>query len=156
LGLFGKPDAKPDSPAPRPPAAPAAAAAIPASNPAPAVGASRASVIAAKAVFKGELLGDEDVVIEGLVEGQIRISREVRVAPGGTVRAAVSAQSLVVSGTLVGDCTATTRIEIQATGRVTGDIRAPRIVVTEGASFKGRSETTGRDGKPGKPGPAQA
>jgi cytoskeletal protein CcmA (bactofilin family) len=111
-------------------------------------------VIAPKAVFKGELLGDDDVVVEGLVEGQIRISREVRVAAGGTVRATVSAQSLVVSGTLVGDCTATARIEIQASGRVAGDIRAPRIVVAEGASFRGRSETTGRTPGTGKPGPA--
>jgi cytoskeletal protein CcmA (bactofilin family) len=107
--------------------------------------------VAAKAIFKGEILGDEDVVVEGLVEGQVRISRELRVAPGGTVRAVVSAQSLVVSGTLVGDCTAHARIEIQATGNVTGDIRAPRIVVAEGATFKGRSETTGRDPRSAKP-----
>jgi cytoskeletal protein CcmA (bactofilin family) len=112
---------------------------------------SRASIVAPKAIFKGELLGDEDVVVEGLVEGQIRISRELRVAPGGTVRAVVSAQSLVVSGTLVGDCTAQARIEIQATGNVTGDIRAPRIVVVEGATFKGRSETTGREPRTAKP-----
>lgn len=146
MGLFGKSDAKPDTttPAPRP-AAPAGPAPAAPAAPAPAAQAgSRASVVAAKAVFKGEILGDEDVVVEGLVEGQVRISRELRVAPGGTVRASVSAQSLIVNGTLVGDCTASTRIEIQATGHVTGDIRAPRIVVAEGATFKGRSETTGR------------
>jgi cytoskeletal protein CcmA (bactofilin family) len=110
-------------------------------------------LIAAKAVFKGELLGDDDLLVEGLVEGAVRISRELRVASGGRVRATVSAQSIVVSGEITGDCTATSRIEIQATGQVTGDIRAPRIVVAEGASFKGRSETSGRDPKRDKPGP---
>ncbi len=144
MGLFGKSDAKPETPGPRPsaPVAPAPAAPVTA-GPARDAG-SKASVVAPKAIFKGEILGDEDVVVEGLVEGQVRISRELRVAAGGTVRATVDAQSLVVSGTLVGDCTAKTRIEIQATGNVTGDIRAPRIVVAEGATFKGRSETTGR------------
>jgi cytoskeletal protein CcmA (bactofilin family) len=111
-------------------------------------------VIGPKAVFKGELLGDDDVLVEGLVEGAVRISRELRVAPGGRVRATVSAQSVVVSGEITGDCTATARIEIQATGQLTGDIRAPRIVVAEGASFKGRSETSGRDPKRDKPGPS--
>jgi cytoskeletal protein CcmA (bactofilin family) len=147
LGLFGKSDVKPETPAPRP-AAPVAPTPAAASTPVVPAASSKASVIAAKAIFKGEILGDEDVLVEGLVEGQVRISRELRVAPGGTVRATVSAQSLVVSGILVGDCTASGRIEIQATGHVTGDIRAPRIVVAEGASFKGRSETTGRTGKP--------
>ena len=150
MGLFGKSDPKPDAPsvAPMPPA-PKPAPAAPSPTPATA----RPSLIAAKAVFKGELLGDDDLLVEGLVEGAVRISRELRVASGGRVRATVSAQSIVVSGEITGDCTATSRIEIQATGQVTGDIRAPRIVVAEGASFKGRSETSGRDPKRDKPGP---
>jgi len=151
MGLFGKSDSKPDVPN----VAPAAPSLAPApAAPSPTSAAGRPSVIAPKAVFKGELLGDDDVLVEGLVEGAVRISRELRVAPGGRVRATVSAQSVVVSGELTGDCAATARIEIQATGQLTGDIRAPRIVVAEGASFKGRSETSGRDPKRDKPGPS--
>ncbi len=151
MGLFGKSDSKPDAPGVAP-VTPSPAPAPTATPPTPAAG--RPSVIAPKAVFKGELLGDDDVLVEGLVEGAVRISRELRVAPGGRVHATVAAQSVVVSGEITGDCTATARIEIQATGQLTGDIRAPRIVIAEGASFKGRSETSGREPKRDKPGPS--
>jgi cytoskeletal protein CcmA (bactofilin family) len=95
-------------------------------------------------VVKGEVTGDEDVTVEGTLEGQVRIARDLRVAPGGTVRATVEAQTVVVSGELVGDCTAVQRVEIQSSGRLTGNIRAPRIVIAEGALFKGNSDMSGR------------
>jgi cytoskeletal protein CcmA (bactofilin family) len=101
-------------------------------------------VVGANTTIKGEILGDEDVVVEGQVEGQIRIGRELRVGTGGKVRASISAQSVVVSGEVVGDCEATGRVEIQASGRVSGNIRAPRIVIAEGAIFRGNSDMSGR------------
>jgi cytoskeletal protein CcmA (bactofilin family) len=97
-------------------------------------------VIGAKTTVKGDLLGDEDVQVEGTVEGQIRITRDVRVGQTGVVRATVDAASVVISGELVGDCSATSRVEIQATGRLTGNIRAPKIVIAEGAVFRGNSD----------------
>jgi cytoskeletal protein CcmA (bactofilin family) len=140
MGIFGKPpDQKPASPSSPTPSAPATA------QPASALPASRsACVIGAKTVIKGEVLGDEDVIIEGTVEGQVRIARDLRVSPGGTVRATVEAQSVIVSGEIVGDCTASQRVEIQASGRLTGNIRAPKIVIAEGALFKGNSDMSGR------------
>jgi cytoskeletal protein CcmA (bactofilin family) len=96
---------------------------------------------------KGEVLGDEDVVVEGVIEGQVRISRDLRVSPGGSVRATVDAQSVIVSGEVLGDCTAAQRVEIQASGRLTGNIRAPKIVIAEGAVFKGNSDMSGRKDK---------
>ena len=159
MGIFGKPtDNKPADPAaspapaqqPRPmtpPAAPAAAA----HHPAPAGTAAPVRtvsptlcVLGANTTIKGEILGDEDVVIEGTVEGQIRIGRELRIGQGGKVRATVSAQSVVVSGEMQGDCEAHTRVEIQATGRLIGNIRAPKIVIAEGAVFRGNSDMSGR------------
>ena len=53
---------------------------------------------------------------------------------------------VVVSGELIGDCHAAHRVEIQATGRLTGNIRAPRVVIAEGAVFKGNSDMTARKG----------
>jgi len=67
-----------------------------------------------------------------------------QIAPGGVVKATVEAQSLIVSGEIVGDCQATSRVEIQATGRLTGNIRAPKIVIAEGAMFRGNSDMSGR------------
>ena len=160
MGIFGKaPDEKPAAavpPAvpPRPAApAPGPAAAAPAATrgaapaPAPAAGV---CVIGAKTVLKGEITGDEDVVVEGTVEGEIKISRDLRVGAGGVVKATISAQSIVVSGEVSGDCTASTKVEIQSTGRLVGNIRAPRIMIAEGAMFRGNSDMSapGRDHRP--------
>ena len=152
MGIFGKPENKPAEPqssAPPPPRP----AAPPAPAHAPATAASAGPVrtvsptlcvLGANTTIKGEILGDEDVVIEGTVEGQIRIGRELRVGQGGKVKATVSAASVVVSGELQGDCEAQTRVEIQATGRLIGNIRAPKIVIAEGAVFRGNSDMSGR------------
>jgi cytoskeletal protein CcmA (bactofilin family) len=143
MSIFGKPpDAKPADPAaPGRPAAPP-----PPSHPgAPAARSAGTCVIGAKTTIKGEITGDEDVLVEGNVEGQIRVTRDLRVAPGGVVKATIEAQALIVSGEIVGDCQATARVEIQATGRLTGNIRAPKIVIAEGAMFRGNSDMTGRN-----------
>jgi cytoskeletal protein CcmA (bactofilin family) len=142
MGIFGKPgEAKPEAtheparPAPAPPVAGA-----------PAAGRN-ACVIGAKTVVKGELNSEEDVLVEGSVEGKIHCSRDVRVGQGGSVRATVEAQTVIVSGEIVGDCAAVVRVELQASGRLTGNIRAPKIVIAEGAMFKGNSDMTGRKDK---------
>jgi cytoskeletal protein CcmA (bactofilin family) len=101
-------------------------------------------VVGANITVKGEITGDEDVLVEGTVEGTIRISRELRVGPRGKVRANVTAQSVVISGELTGDCEAVGRVEIQATGRLMGNIRAPKVVIAEGAVFRGNSDMSGR------------
>jgi cytoskeletal protein CcmA (bactofilin family) len=146
MGLFGKePEGKP---------APAATPtqqrpAIP--NAAPQPQASRAAgsacVIGAKTTVKGEITGDEDVLVEGAVEGLVNISRDLRVAASGSVRANVEANSVIVSGEVLGDCTAAVRVDIQSTGRLTGNIRAPKIVIAEGAVFRGNSDMSPRQGE---------
>jgi cytoskeletal protein CcmA (bactofilin family) len=140
MGIFGKTDAKPGEGVLHPPApAPHAPAPAP-----PRPAGTAACVVGAKTQFKGEVTGAEAVLIEGLVEGTIRITGPLRVGPGGTVKATVSAQSVVVAGELVGDCHATERIEIEAAGRLTGNIRAPRVVIVEGATFRGNSDMSPR------------
>jgi len=139
MGIFGKP---PDS---RTDASPAPLAVAPAAGVTPAPAASQgACVIGPRTTIKGEVLGDEDVLVEGTVEGTVRIARDLHIAPGGNVKATVEAQCVVVSGDVVGDCIASGRVEIQATGRLMGNIRAPRIVIVEGAVFKGMSDMSGR------------
>ena len=153
MSIFGKTtDVKPAGAPPRPPAAPGTS---PSAAVAPRTPAS-ACVIGAKTNVKGEVTGDEDIVVEGVIEGQVRISKDLRIGPGGSVRATVEALSVIVSGELVGDCSAVQRVEIQATGRLTGNIRAPRIVIAEGALFKGNSDMSPRkderkDNKDAKP-----
>jgi cytoskeletal protein CcmA (bactofilin family) len=147
MGIFGKPpDEKPfegSQPAPvvRPPSP---MPAPPPATSAPTGGRVTTCTIGPKTVIKGEISGDEDLVVEGVIEGQVRINRDLRVAQGGQVKANVSAQNLSVSGEIHGDCEATNRIEIQATGRLVGNIRAPKIVIAEGAMFRGNSDMSGK------------
>ena len=139
MGIFGKPpDHKPAEPLTPPKAAPPAAVAPAAPR------AAGACVIGPKTTIKGDITGDEDILVDGVVEGQIRISRDLRIGPGGVVKATVEAQSVVVSGELLGDCHALQRVEIQATGRLTGNIRAPRVLIAEGVTFKGNSDISPR------------
>jgi cytoskeletal protein CcmA (bactofilin family) len=144
MGIFGK-DQKPAE-TPRPSTPTPAPALAPAHRPAPAPVPSPATtcLIGPKTRIKGELTGDENVVVEGQVEGSIRITRDLTVGPGGTVKATVSAQSIVVAGEIVGDCQATQKVQIEATGRLTGNIRSPRVVIVEGATFRGNSDMSPR------------
>jgi cytoskeletal protein CcmA (bactofilin family) len=144
MGLFGKPpETKPADSTPQPRAA--APAPSSSSQAAPTTATGRPTcVIGPKTTIKGEISGDEEVLVEGTVEGQIRITRDLRVGSGGIVRATVEALSVVVSGEIVGDCAAAVRVELQASGRLTGNIRAPKIVIAEGAMFKGNSDMSGR------------
>jgi cytoskeletal protein CcmA (bactofilin family) len=143
MGIFGKPEGKPpEVPAAAPRATAPPAAAVPA--PVPQSSGRTMCVIGPKTTLKGEITGDEDVLVEGTIDGQVRISRDLRVGTGGVVKATVEAQSVVVSGEFVGDCRASHRVEIQATGRLTGNISAPRVVIAEGATFKGNSDMSGR------------
>ncbi len=139
MAIFGKPpESKLPEPIAPPRMAPSASAPVPAPRPA------GTCLIGSKTTVKGEITGDEDILVEGVVEGHIRISRDLRVGPGGVVKANVEAQSVVVSGELLGDCQASQRVEIQASGRLTGNIRSPRVVIAEGATFKGNSDMSGR------------
>ena len=150
MGIFGKNDSRPPEPTPRTiSAAPGHTATAPAvAAPAPAAAPHRSSpcVIGTKVQLKGELHGAEPVLVEGTIEGSVRLTAELRIAPGGTVKADVSAHTVVVAGEVIGDCHATERVVLEATGRLTGNIRAPRIVIAEGASFRGTSDMSARAG----------
>lgn len=151
MGIFGKNDSRPPEPPPTRPVTPTLHAAAPAPHapPVAAPAAHRAGpcVIGSKVQLKGELHGAEAVLVEGTIEGSIRLTAELRVAPGGTVRADVTAHTVVVAGEVIGDCHATERVVLEATGRLTGNIRAPRIVIAEGASFRGTSDMSARGDK---------
>ena len=89
-------------------------------------------------VFKGELTGDEDLEIDGQVEGTVNLgNHQLTIGPNGNLKAAVSAKTIVVIGKVTGNLVAAERIEVQATGIVDGDVRAPRLNVQEGAVLNG-------------------
>jgi cytoskeletal protein CcmA (bactofilin family) len=149
MGIFGKTESKPPQRAPEPKAVPPSSKGTTPAKATPAAATGTQCVIGPKTVLKGDITGDEDVLVQGTVEGTIRIGRDLRVGNGGTVRATVNAQSIVVAGEIVGDCQAAQRVELEASGRLTGNIRAPRVIIVEGASFKGNSDMSPRGGGSG-------
>ena len=89
-------------------------------------------------VFKGELTGDEDLEIDGQVEGNVNLkNHQLTIGANGNLKAEVTAKNIVVIGRVTGNLVAAERIEVQATGIVDGDVRAPRLNVQEGAVLNG-------------------
>jgi cytoskeletal protein CcmA (bactofilin family) len=93
--------------------------------------------------ISGDLNGEEDLVIEGKVEGKVTLpNSQLTIGANGTIKAEVQAKSVVVIGRVAGNVRGTERVEIQATGIVEGDVIAPRLVVAEGAVVNGSIQMT--------------
>jgi len=92
-------------------------------------------------VIKGELSGSEDLTLCGQMEGSVKLpDHTLTIGPHADIRAEIAAKSVVIMGAVTGNVTAGDKVEIQATGSVTGDIVAPRIAIAEGGGLKGRVE----------------
>lgn len=94
--------------------------------------------------FEGELVADEDVEIEGLVEGRV-CARRSRVTVGreGFVKSKIEARAVRISGTVRGSVTAEDWVEIKPGAFVRGDVRAPRVILHDGAIVAGRLDMGG-------------
>jgi cytoskeletal protein CcmA (bactofilin family) len=95
------------------------------------------TIIGSETIVSGNLEGDEDLTIEGRVEGSISLSRTLTVEVGGVVRADINVRNAVISGVLVGNVEAQESVHITDQGRVVGDISSPRVILVDGSSFKG-------------------
>jgi cytoskeletal protein CcmA (bactofilin family) len=114
------------------------------------------TIIGESIVINGNLNGDEDLTVRGRVEGTITLTRHLLVEASGVVKAEVQVKSCVISGALVGNVTASESIEITKEGRMVGDIAAPRVVIHDGAGFRGRIDTGEVDIEEGAERPALA
>jgi cytoskeletal protein CcmA (bactofilin family) len=142
--MWGKTnEPKPPLSSPEPPAAPPPAA-FERPAPAPPVEPRAVKTVLGRAVaLKGELSGREDVCIDGEFEGSIRVSGAgVTIGANGRVTAEVEADEIVVEGRIDGTLRARQRLVIRRSGHVTGDIETPRLVIEDGAVFRGRVEMT--------------
>lgn len=124
--MFGKPQPpgstfSPDAPPPRPVAA----------------SASTKTVIGSGSRVVGDLISDEDVLLEGQIEGKVRGERSVTIGAGGDLEGDVAAKSVVVGGKVRGQIVATERAELASTAVVHGSVQAPKIIIAEGAHLQG-------------------
>jgi cytoskeletal protein CcmA (bactofilin family) len=92
-------------------------------------------------VIKGELSGSEDLYVDGTVEGTIQLQgNNLMIGPNGQVHADVNAKGVVVQGKLEGNIRASDRVEMRKSAVILGDIVTQRIVIEDGAYFKGKVE----------------
>ncbi len=99
-----------------------------------------AGVIGKGIVIKGELHGEEDLVIEGRVEGSIALKKHLIVETTGMVMADVQTENITIKGEMNGNMVASDKVEITAEAKVIGDIKAPRVVIDDGARYRGNVE----------------
>jgi cytoskeletal protein CcmA (bactofilin family) len=89
-------------------------------------------------VIRGELSGSEDLSIDGQVEGTIELrDHHLTVGPNGRVQANINAKEVVIQGSVKGNVRAIDRVEIRKSGSLQGDMVAARVVIEDGAFFKG-------------------
>src|SRR3954467_6667243 len=96
------------------------------------------TVVGQSILINGKLTGDEDLTVRGRVEGELSLSHTLIVEQSGVVKANVAVKNAIVSGVVVGNIAATESVELTREGRMVGDIRAPRVIIVDGASFRGR------------------
>jgi cytoskeletal protein CcmA (bactofilin family) len=96
------------------------------------------TIIGESILISGSLAGDEDLTVRGRVEGTLTLTRTLVVEPTGQVKAEVQVKNCIIAGVVVGNVTATESVEITKEGRMVGDISAPRVIIVDGASFRGR------------------
>ena len=96
------------------------------------------AVLGKSVIVKGQILSREDLTIDGEVEGTIEMQEHrLTVGPNGKVRASVKAREVIVLGTLHGNVETGDRIDIRKEAKLVGDLKTARIVIEDGAYFKG-------------------
>jgi cytoskeletal protein CcmA (bactofilin family) len=118
------------------------------------LGASESTIIGPSILINGKLSGDEDLTVRGRVEGELSLSRTLIVEPSGIVKANVEVKNAIVSGVVVGNITASESVELTREGRMVGDIRSPRVIIVDGASFRGRVDMGNAEPRPASERPA--
>ncbi len=115
-----------------------------------------ATVIGRETKFRGEISGSTDLIIDGDVDGTIRLTgAKLTVRPEGRVKATIAAQDVVIAGQLEGEIRATGRVELRDGAVVLGDICATRMSIEDGATLRGGVDPT-RANEPFPGNPAHA
>jgi len=139
----------PQPPAPVAPAAPSYQPPRVAETPKMDPNRAEVAHIGKSVIIKGELSGSEDLYLDGEVEGNIDLhNHNLVIGPNGRVRANVFAKDVVIHGTVDGAVTGANKVELKKSALLNGDISTQRIVIEDGAFFKGSIDI--RNGEPAK------
>lgn len=94
-------------------------------------------VIGRAITIRGNLSGGEDLLVEGRIEGTVSLKNHLSIEETGVVEADIEVEDLTVRGEMKGDITAAQSVSVTANARVVGNIRAPRVIIEDGARFRG-------------------
>ncbi|MCP4500817.1 MAG: polymer-forming cytoskeletal protein [Deltaproteobacteria bacterium] len=109
------------------------------------------TIIGDSVTIRGNLSGEEDLQVLGRVEGSIDLDSTLVVAESGIVKAEVSVKNAIISGVVVGNVQASESIEITREGRMVGDVSSPRVIIVDGASFRGNVDMGDIENMPVRP-----
>ena len=114
-----------------------------------------AASIGKSVTIKGQIFSREDLVVDGEIEGAIELNEHrLTVGPNGRVRAGIKAREIVVLGTIDGNVEALDKIDIRKDAKLVGDIKTARIIIEDGAYFKGSIDIVRNEApKPAAPRP---
>jgi len=87
--------------------------------------------------IEGEVTSDDEVVVGGVLRGKLQVDGPVTVESDGIVEADIGAQSVSIGGQVTGNVVASERVDLLTGGRLVGDVKAARLTIADGASFKG-------------------
>ncbi len=97
-------------------------------------------VIGRGITIRGNMTGEEPLTVEGRVEGTVTLREHLTVEQSGVLVADIDAQNLTIHGEVNGNMKANDAVAINATAKVLGNVRAPRVIIEDGARFKGGIE----------------
>ena len=107
---------------------------------------SEPSIVGPSILVQGDMTGDEDLIVQGRIEGSIALKKNlVTVGKDGRVNATVNAQIIRVEGTVEGELRGREQVIVTRTGSVSGNIVAPRVTLEDGCRFKGSIDMEGSD-----------
>jgi len=100
--------------------------------------------------IKGEVTGNEDLFVDGLVEGKLNLTANccLTVGPNGTVKADLNAREIIVRGKVEGKVTARDKLQVWSTGQITGEVQTGRLAIEDGALLRGKVEAGKQSAKP--------
>ena len=123
------------------------------SNPYDNTNATIKSVLGPTLKFKGELTAEEDLLIQGRVEGSIKHTSTLRIGEEGTVKANVTAEYISVEGKVKGDLTGNSSVKVHEGAEIEGNIYSPSVSLLEGATFNGSVDMSGNGKSASAPAP---
>jgi cytoskeletal protein CcmA (bactofilin family) len=96
-----------------------------------------ATVIGTGITIEGEVSSDDEIVVGGTLRGKLQSAGDVTVESDGIIEADIGARSVSIGGNVTGNVTASERVDLLAGGRLIGDVKAAKLTIADGASFKG-------------------